>query len=105
MNQTLLSLSSSFFSHSKSEYLNRSKGSHLNFRIIRELLRSSHKERSPSPHARLLDSEDRQVGLEPELVVRVPLVGHPVGDRVDHVHFEEVRRHRVGVVQGLLLAA
>ena len=41
--------------------------------------------------------------LHPDLVVRVPLVSHPVRDRVDHVDLEEVRGGGVRVVQGLLL--
>ena len=43
--------------------------------------------------------------LEPDLVVCVPLAGDPVGDRVDDVNLEKVRRGGVCVIQGLLLAA
>ena len=42
--------------------------------------------------------------LESDLVVCVPLAGHPVGDRVDDVYLKKVRRSSVCVIQSLLLA-
>ena len=60
---------------------------------------------SPPPHTGLLHPEDGQVGLEAALIVSVPLVGDPVCDRVDHIDLKKVRRHCIGVVQRLLLAA
>ena len=43
--------------------------------------------------------------LKPDFVVGVPLVTHPVGDRVDDVYLEKVGRGGVGVVKRLLFAA
>merc|ERR1712071_264868 len=57
------------------------------------------------PHTRLLHTKHRQVCLESALVVCVPLVAHPVGDRVYYINFQEVCRHSVGVIQGLLFTA
>lgn len=52
----------------------------------------------PPPNTGLLDPEHGQVGLETALVVGVPLVGHSVGDWVDHIDLKEVRRHCISVV-------
>ena len=42
--------------------------------------------------------------LEPDLVVCVPLAGHPVGDGVDHIDLQEVGRGSIRVIQSLFLA-
>ena len=97
--RTLLSLSSSFLSHSKSEYL---------LRTLDSFTRKTGRFVCKVENSRVtVLSKYTPVAshLEPDLVVCVPLAGDAVGDRVDDVNLEKVCRGGVCVIQGLLLAA